>query len=135
MIKRLPAACALAFALTACTADQVQNGLSKVVSVVQEVKDTIETGSAFIVGQIPSYCAWGYDAHAQFLQAKADLAASGIKIGSDIVNAETRSVAALAAVCNDPPTTLADAIKRFKPAYQAFRNAISNAQSAVKATQ
>lgn len=135
MIKRLLAVSAIAFTLTACTAEQVQNGLNKTVSIVQEVADTIEAGSAYIVGKIPSYCAWGWDAHQQFLQAKADLAASGIKIGSDIVNAENRSVAALAAVCNDPPTTLADAIKRFKPAYQAFRNAISNAQNAVKASQ
>jgi hypothetical protein len=118
----------LSLSLGACSATDFKNGLAQAAAQAQEIWDTINTGVNFALGQIPTICSVAFDAHAQFRNAAATF-----HFSQKVLTGEARAVAALSVVCNNPPATLADAIARFKPAYQAFKSAQAEAAAEVSA--
>jgi hypothetical protein len=132
MKKRLlAAACAavLSLNLASCTTVDVRNAFNQAAATIQEWVNTLNTAANYALGQIPALCNDAYNAHAAFLAAKAE-----IKFNAKIVADENAAASAIAVVCNNPPTTIADALVRFKPAYTAFKNAQAAAAAQASAS-
>lgn len=95
-------------------------------SKVANFMDKINVGIKQALGDVPEVCAWVAGKDMAFQQARLDY-----DIPADIVKAEAKAMAALFGgpdtPCNKYPTTIAEALRSFQPAYKAFRDAQASA--------
>lgn len=93
---------------------------------IADFMDKLNAGVTYSLGQVPVVCAWTAQQDMKFQQARLDY-----DIPGDIVIAEAKAMAALwgnpNTPCNKYPTTLAEALRSFQPAYKAFRDAQASA--------
>ncbi|HLL28984.1 MAG TPA: hypothetical protein VKT73_15210 [Xanthobacteraceae bacterium] len=113
------------------TTAEIKQGFQTAWNNAVAVWDEINADIQIALNNVPALCNDAFDAHSGFRTAVANLNAVGVKIPADVLNNEQAAVAALAVPCNNPPTSLAQAIAEFKPALLAFKKAYAAAQASL----